>query len=141
MRVMDIYRKVYEAQCEIYADIDSKYQWFVDKILGLTTYDYEVSELFGWKIIDVCKAILDGKITEYIKDETNNTIYILVCNLLNSKAWIKWGADFTTVSFCEYGDADPIVNWWYWDEEGEHVHRVAFCEKNLRSLIEFIEED
>lgn len=142
MRVIDTIRKVYEEHCDIFeGTYYSKYQWFVDHILELTTYDGEISDLFGRKIVEVCKAIMDRKTYEYIDDENNYITYIIVYNLLQSKEWINWGTSIRGAWFEESSSLNPIINWSYSDREGIHSHRVAFSEKNLRTLIEFIEEE
>ena len=140
MRVIDTIRKVYEEQSKISCDFDNKYQWFAKHVIGVITFDDEMCEQFGWTIVDVCKAILDKRVSEYTKDPTQDVMYTIVYNLLNSKNWVEITATYN-VNFVDYGDAEPLINWWYWDGEEERSYRVAFSEKNLRSLIEFIEEE
>lgn len=132
MTVLEKYRYDYEIHTT-YSNGDSKYEWAASHVFELFTYDGMLDERFVKAIIEVSKAILDGRTYEYIEDERNYVKYILVCQLLDMKGWINWGTS--------------IRGAWFDVGRTRHDHildmneTVPFTVENLKALIEFIEEE
>jgi hypothetical protein len=113
----------------------------------LITYDDELDEEFVKKIIEVSKAIIDRQTFEYIAESHENyVVFILVCNLFEYFEWINWGTSIRGSWFEDtYGNYDkrPILSEILPCDHGTKPEEVVvpFTEKNLRALIEFVEED
>lgn len=63
--------EIYEDAYNNYRDLDSegsKYEWLTSEVFGIATYDGALDEMFGKKIIEVCKVILLRANYEYIKN-------------------------------------------------------------------------
>ncbi len=112
---------------------DNKYVWCSNYVFNLTTYDNELDEIFVKKIFEVCKAILERKTFEFIKESDEKyRQFIIVCNLLSRFEWINWGTSIRGAWFEENrSNQKPII-------EGD-LGTVCFSEENLRLLIEFVE--
>jgi hypothetical protein len=140
MDVIELYRKEYAFETEVIQEGSTKYTWAATQVFELTTYDRSLEELFVKKIIEVCKAILEGRTFEYIRDESRYVTYILVCQLLEHLNWIEWGTSIRGAWFEEshekYHPSQPILKYLYTNEETS----VPFTVDNLKALIEFMEE-
>lgn len=140
MDVIELYRKEYAFETEVIQKGSTKYTWAATQVFELTTYDRSLEELFVKKIIEVCKAILEGRTFEYIRDESRYVTYILVCQLLEHLNWIEWGTSIRGAWFEEshekYHPSQPILKYLYTNEETS----VPFTVDNLKALIEFMEE-
>ncbi len=135
------YAKYVETSCG-----ETKYEWAASYIFDLTTYDGSLDELFVKKIIEVCKVILDGKNHEYIKDEHNYTVFILVCQILDRFNWIEWG---TSIRGAWFGTSmnprcllmSDSVTYFVKGKRKEEGHPdIPFTKENLKTLIKFMEE-
>lgn len=140
MDVIELYRKEYAFETEVIQEGSTKYTWAASQVFELTSYDRSLDELFVKKIIEVCKAILEGRTFEYIRDESRYVTYILVCQLLEHLNWIEWGTSIRGAWFEEshekYHPSQPILKYLYTDEETS----VPFTVDNLKALIEFMED-
>jgi len=58
-------------------------------IIGITTYDDELSKEYGKMILDTLIQIKNRTTFEYIKDKENYRKFILSCNFIQN--WIEWG--------------------------------------------------
>lgn len=136
MTVKEIYEADYRDYVEFGCNPQTKYSWAAD-IFGFVTYDSELDELFVKKIIEVCKAILDRETFEYIDGSRDNYIaYVLVCKLLDTYGWIDyWGSSIRGAWFHE-GQMDR-----HYIAEPYRQKPVPFSIDNLRTLIEFVEEE
>ena len=142
-------RKAFEWSYAKYVDTtcgETKYEWAASYIFDLTTYDGSLDELFVKKIIEVCKVILDGKNSEYIRDESNYTAFILVCQLLDRFDWIEWG---TSIRGAWFGPSvnprcllenDHVTYFVGGKDKTEGHPDIPFTKENLKTLIKFIEE-
>ena len=119
----------------------TKYEWLSENVFDLTTYDNSLNELFGKKIFEVCKAILDGTTFEYISmDQSHYITYILVCQILKSFNWIEWGSSirgawFEEQHFNQY-QSRYILTYY----EGINKE-LPFTEDNIKILIDFVKEE
>ena len=152
---MDV-RKIYEENYQFHIEnlpgaYRNKYNWAATEVFDLTTYDDNLDHLFVEKIVDVCKAILDGQTFEYIGNKDRYVTYILVCQLLDKFHWIEWGTSIRGAWFEEqhgvWGKSKDILNEQEWsstDNTGAWVdnviEKVPFTVDNLKILIEFLEE-
>jgi hypothetical protein len=144
MDVIELYRKEYAFETEVIQEGSTKYTWAASQVFGLTSYDRSLDELFVKKIIDVCKAILEGRTFEYIRDGSQYVTYILVCQLLERLNWIEWGTSIRGAWFEESHEkyhpsqptSQPILKYLY----SNYEMSVPFTVDNLKALIEFMEE-
>ena len=134
MNVKEIFRAAHN-QYKAVLDRDcSVYEWAASEIFCLTMYDPWLDELFVKRIIEVCKAILEGKTFEYIEDKDSNYVtYALVTNLLSKYDWIDWGSSIRGAWFSAGRDARSILVAFEMDD-------VPFTEENIKALIEFVED-
>jgi hypothetical protein len=128
----DIYQKFYEEMKEG-CGYNNKYEWVCDELFQLKTYDSGMSEKWGRRIIDVCKAILEERTFDYIEEDGNYEPYLMVCNLLDNKRWIDWGSSIRGSWFEDDSTSDGII-----DDSEEFV---PFTIVNLKCLIEFVEDE
>ena len=142
MTVYDVYANNYKEYCYVDPE-NTKYGWVANHIFNLATYDDSLDELFAKKIIEVCKAILDGTTYDYIRDGSNYISYILVCQLLYHMNWIDWGTSIRGAWFDDYGGPHtkptPILTYYDCHEVG--FQEIRFTKDNLKTLIDFIEEE
>jgi hypothetical protein len=85
---------------------DKRLAFLSESVLGLCTYDMDLDVYFGREIFEVMKVIYNKKNFEYIKDEDNYKIFMLVCNLLNKNHWIEWG---TSIRGCWFNESENIM--------------------------------
>ena len=138
MNTIDIYRKNYEEVCSWHDDEYDKYEWAANYIFELITYDAALDEKFVKDIIEVCKVIIDKRNYDYIKDDNNYIKYILVCQLLDRFQWINWGTSIRGAWFelSKTPDSKVIL-----EKLSNNTEEVHFSHNNLKTLIEFMEED
>lgn len=119
---MDIYKeldKLYENwnfchYTENLSEYDSKIVFFVDGMLGLTTYDRSLSEKCGKKILGIIKDIYNKKVFEKIIDSEYYYEYIIYCNFIIN--WLEWGTSIRNAWFD--GEFEPeysLINIGYSD--------------------------
>lgn len=72
---------------------DTKADFLSQYIFDFTTYDDDMGDLFGRKMVEVCEAINagNGKTFEYIKDEDNYRWYLLMVNMPFLANKLEWG--------------------------------------------------
>lgn len=130
--VLQIFEDEFAEHCDG-AENENKYDWCANYVFMLFTYDEELAEIFIKKIFEVCKAILERKTFEFIKESDEKyRQFIIVCNLLCRFEWINWGTSIRGAWFEKHrSNQKPII-------EGD-LGTVCFSEENLRLLIEFVE--
>lgn len=141
MNALDIFKKDFTEYCNFRPFQVSKYEWLAENVFYLTTYDNSINDMFGKKIAEVCRAILDGVTFEYIaKDESSYLTYIIVCQLLDSFHWIEWGTSIRGAWFEEqsFNNAHSRHILHYYKDGCE---KLPFTEENIKLLIEFVEAE
>jgi hypothetical protein len=105
-----------------------KAAWVSSSIFGIATYDDNLDVEFGEAILDVMRAINDGRTFEYIVENNgaNYRKYILVCNWLEKRKMINWGTSIRGAWFD------------YWSKV-QICDGVDFTKENLESLLTFCE--
>jgi hypothetical protein len=131
-KLFEIYKKFYE-EAKDGCGYENKYEWVCEELFQLATYDSGVSEKWGRRIIDVCKAIIEQRTFDYIEKEENYEPYLMVCQLLDKKNWIEWGTSIRVSWFEEDFNSDGIV--------ADLEEFVSFTIENLKCLIEFVEDE
>lgn len=137
--VREIFKSDWEKYCNFRPFKVTKYEWLSENVFELTTYDSSISELFGKKIVEVCRAILDRNTFKYIeKGENEYVTHILVCQVLEQFCWIEWGTSirgawFEEQHFNQY-QSRYILRY------GNDLKELPFTEENIKLLIEFVEE-
>jgi hypothetical protein len=117
---------------------DNVWGWLSNEVFDLTTYDEELDEMFGRKMIEVCKVILEGKTFEYIRNREKYVQYILACQPLEKHGWINWGTSIRGSFFedCEFNEnAKELCSCCY---SGD---KIPFTKETLKELIKFIEAE
>lgn len=85
-------------------------------IVGITTYNDDLSAEFGKMILDTLIQIKNRTTFEYIKDENNYKNYILSCNFIES--WLNWGTSIRGAWFDGKIKVDePLINVGYDGDE------------------------
>ena len=139
MNVTEIYKDDYQNYCDL-DESTSKYRWLTTQVFNVATYDGSLDELFGKKIIEVCKVLLIRATYEYIEDESNYIPYILVCNMLDRMKWISWGTSIRGAWFQQDRRSKPILI--YYDKDSNYGYaELPFTVENLVALIEFVESE
>lgn len=143
MNVTELYKEDYQNHCDLTGST-SKYGWLANSVFELATYDDSLDELFGKKIVEVCKVLLIRATYEYIRDGSNYIPYILVCNMLDRMRWISWGTSIRGAWFQEenfgHHQSKPILI--YLDKGSKDGYaKLPFTVDNLIALIEFVESE
>ena len=68
-----------------------------DAIIGIVTYDDELSADYGNMILNTLIQIKNKTTLEYIKDRNNYKNYIISCNFICD--WLYWGTSIRTAWF------------------------------------------
>lgn len=139
--VMKVYEYGYYGFANSSLCCENRYQWAASEIFDLVTYDGYVDEIFVRKIIEVCKVIHEKRTSEYIEDEENYLIYMLVCQLLYRKDWIAWGSSIRGAWFDCCNKSEDIYHTTGYVKSKQEEWTVKFSEENLMELIEFIEKE
>jgi len=92
-------------------DVD-KFEYLSENIFNFTTYDGDVSHLFGKKALEVCQAINDKNTFEYQKDPENYRWYLLMVNMPFFENRLEWG--------CSIRGA-------WWNIHGSLVFEISSC--------------
>ncbi len=88
---------------------ESRLVYLSDHIFDFTTYDSEMSEIFAAKAVEVCGAINDAKIFDYIANAENYKWFLLMCNMPFFAQRLNWGTSIRGA-------------WWDYRE-----HRLSSC--------------
>ena len=112
-KTIEMYRDDYEEMK--WCGYESKYEWVCECVFNLSPYDSGIAKKWGKRIIDVCKAILEGRTFEYIEQEGNYEPYLLVCQLLDKNDLIEWGTS--------------IRGAWFNNMEGSIANLIKFVEE------------
>jgi len=97
-------------------------------IVGITTYDDELSKEYGKMILDTLIQIKNRTIFEYIKDKENYKNFIFSCNFI--KDWLEWGISIRGAWF-NTGDGKIVPD--------EALSNVGYEEDSIRITDEFME--
>lgn len=86
-----------------------------EAVVGIETYDIELSLEFGKMILEVLIQIKKRTTFEYIKDKECYKKYILTCNLI--KDWLTWGTSIRGAWFGGRIDPhDSLMNIGYYED-------------------------
>ena len=70
---------------------ESRLEYLSESIFNFTIYDSEMSELFATKAVEVCAAINEKTVYDYIADHKNYTWFLLMCNMPFFADRLEWG--------------------------------------------------
>lgn len=79
----------YKMQCR-YEDL-GRYEYLSEHIFDFTTYDSDMSELFGKKALEMCLSINNKTTYDYIENEENHKWYLLMVNMPFFDKKLEWG--------------------------------------------------
>jgi len=103
-------------------------------IIGITTYDDELSKEFGEMILETLIQIKNRTTFEYIKDKENYREYILSCNYIQD--WIEWGTSIRGAWF-NTGDG-KIVPSEYLGNIGYEDEFIIITDDFMEWFVEFL---
>lgn len=69
----------------------TRLDWLGNFVFDFTTYDDDISELFGAKAVDFCKAVQDRTTFTYIEDPENYRWFLLMANMSFFADRLNWG--------------------------------------------------
>jgi len=136
--IKKLYNQWHEYTNETFPDNESLNTYFSQQekkciflssaIIGITTYDDELSKEFGKMILDTLIQIKNRTTFEYIKNKENYKNFILSCNFIQD--WLEWGTSIRGAWF-NVGDG-KIVTY-------EALSNVSYEEDGIRITDEFME--
>jgi len=97
-------------------------------IIGITTYDDELSKEFGKMILDTLIQIKNRTTFEYIKDKENYRKFILSCNFIQD--WLEWGTSIRGAWF-NTGDGKIVPD--------EYLGNIGYKEEFIMITDDFME--
>lgn len=83
-------------------EYDSKLDFIVEIIFNLTTYDSDINELLGNKMIKVIDCILNKTTFEYQKDKANYENYLMMVNMSFLEDKLEWGTSIRGAWFDDF---------------------------------------
>jgi hypothetical protein len=121
---------------------ETRLEYLSENIFNFTTYDSEMSCLFGEKAVEVCTAINNGKTFDYIEDEENYKWYLLMCNMPFFANRTEWGCSVRGAWWGPLRVGTPIelssCGLWIGDEQRtEWTFTREEWEEFISAIIEF----
>lgn len=114
---------------------ESRLSFVGDHIFDFTTYDDVMSAMFAAEAIKVALAISADETHEYIKDPSNYSWYLLMCNMPFFSEKIEWGTSIRGA----WWDHDPteklFVESYVLYVEGKQLGRVSFTKEHWKLFI------
>lgn len=116
--------KEFESDFSEYNESEKRAMFLSEYIVGITTYDGNLSLKFGKMIIETLEQIKNKTTYEYIENELNYEKYILSCNFI--ERWLDWGTSIRGAWFNTY---DGKI------ETDEYLGNVG-CDKEFINITE-----
>jgi hypothetical protein len=131
----------YEMQKIYDSPSQSRLGFLADSVFDLTTYDGEMSDLFGGKSLEVCKAINDRTTFDYINDRDNYVWFLTMCNFPFFASRISWGTSIRGAWWdCYPKPGFTLESCGLW-KDGEQILSVAFTPAEwpefIAAMVEF----
>ncbi len=105
----------------------SKLCYLADSIFDFTTYDSGMSDLFGQKAIEVCKAINNGTTFEYIESEEDYKWYLLMVNMPFFYTKLSWGSSIRGAWWDIPSKGELILeSCGIWGEDRKQIMEIKF---------------
>ena len=92
---------------------DTRAEFLAESIFDFTTYDSEMSDLFGRKAVEVCTAINDRKTFDYQKEGGGYQWYLIMCNMPFFAGKLEWGTSIRGA---------------WWNLHGSKTFEISSCE-------------
>ena len=91
---------------------ESRFEFLAENIFNFTTYDSEMSDLFGRKAVEVCIAVNERTTFEYLKSEEGYKWYLIMCNMPFFAGKLEWGTSIRGA---------------WWDLQGSKTFELSSC--------------
>lgn len=121
---------------------ESRLEFLSEKIFNFTTYDSSMSELFGWRAVEVCEAITNGTTFDYISNPDNYKWFLIMCNMPFFADKLDWGSSIRGAWWSAYpGQQIEFQSCGLWNKNEQMDHVLKFDKDEwmifIRALIEF----
>lgn len=117
-------------------------EFLAEYIFNFTTYDSEMSDLFGRKAVEICIAITKKTTFKYIEDKENYQFYLLMLNMPFFSKRIEWGASIRGAWWC--GGMVTIESCGLYSEDEEQMRKIDLNQiewiRFVEAMSEFIEK-
>lgn len=138
------YLKILKDSYEMYLTENpggTKQAFIAEEIFDITTYDDDISDRLGGKMLEVCAAISNRTTFEYIKH--NRLWYTTICNLPFVAYRIEWGTSIRGAWW--HCDQPELNRCGLYDEQGEQILSINFStedwDKFVAALMEFANDN
>lgn len=119
----------------------SKFEYLSDYIFDFTTYQSDMSELFGRKAVEVALAITGASTYKYIENDENCMWYLIMCNMPFFADRIEWG---TSIRGAWWNISDLFETTGLWHGQGQvtalDIDDKGWCDFML-AIEDFVKED
>lgn len=124
---------------------DSRVEFLCEQVFDITTYDGQMSEIFGRKALEVCKAINDRETFKYIENAADHVWFLMMCNLPFFAKRVSWGASIRGAFWDCYPSKVFVVQSYGLWENDDQILRVEFTEQEwgdfVKAMLEFSAKD
>jgi hypothetical protein len=111
----------------------SRLEFISEYIFDFTTYDSEMSELFSDKALEVCEALTNKTVADYINNSDNYKWYLLLCNIPFFADRIDWGTSVRG-AWWQYNSIELSPSA-LWMDENTPINKMVFTHEEWVSFI------
>ena len=117
-------------------EVLTKQAYLSDYIFDITTYSDELSDFYGEKCIEICKAMRESETFEYINDEENYKWFIILLNIPFFADRINWGTSIRGAWF--EGEGEYESTGLYSDDK--QIWKFVFTHEDFEEFIDTVIE-
>ena len=115
---------------------ESRFEFLAESIFGFTTYDSDMSDLFGRKAVEVCTAINDRKTFGYQKEGDGYQWYLIMCNMPFFADKLEWGASIRGAWWDLHGSKMfELSSCALWENDHQILTPLQFNEEQWKSFV------
>jgi len=113
-------------------DAPDWYEYLSSYIFGFDTDDAWIDKIFVIKALEVCSAINNRRVFNYIESNTNNYVwYVLMCNMPFFSKTLEFGCSIRS----SFWHSPTFQSLGLWFGEEQYIEPISFKEDEWKSFI------
>lgn len=137
MDYLELLERSFKIEREEDLELD-RFEYLSEYVFQFTTYDGEMSNLFGKKALEVCLVISNKKTFEYQDDKENYKWYLIMVNMPFFLDKLEWG---TSVRGAWWDHKEfKLSSYAFYDERKEQIPILKFSEVQWKLFVNAMEE-